>query len=204
MVGSAYKRKAAIFARQILAAKNQEAAGKNFAEAIEKSINAYRFAAGEPKEARFDVYPALNWLALRALDGPYQDGGEICRLCAAKANERFLSAPNIWSAVMAAEAYLIEVLCAGALGQAGADGERILAQVVKRYAESLTNVQFAPKDLDSITQQLDLLALFFDAKSRIDGPAAPGQKTVAQRVRQIAESIRRTDATTQGQSKPAK
>ena len=204
MVGSAYKRKAAVFARQILAEKNQEEAGKNFAEAIENSIDAYRLAAGEPKEARFDVYPALNWLALRALDGPYQDGEGICRLCAAKANERFLSAPNIWSAVMAAESYLIEVLCTGALGQAGADGERILAQVVKRYAESLTNVQFAPKDLDSITQQLDLLALFFDAKSRTDGPAAQGQKTVALRLRQIAESIRRADATTQGSSKPGK
>src|SRR5258705_1565021 len=63
MVGSAYKRKAAIFARQILAAKNQEAAGKNFAEAIEKSINAYRLAAGAPKEAGFDVHPGVNWLA---------------------------------------------------------------------------------------------------------------------------------------------
>jgi len=143
-------------------------------------------------------------LALRALDGPYQDGVEICRLCAKKANETFISAPNIWSAVMAAESYLTEVLCTGALGQAGADGERTLAQVAKCYAESLTNVQFAPKDLESITQQLDLLALFFDAKSQADGPTAQANKAVALRLRQIAESIRRADVTGQGLSKPAK
>ena len=105
---------------------------------------------------------------------------------------------------MAAEAYLIEVLCTGMLGQAGADGERALAQVAKRYAESLTNVQFAPKDLDSITQQLDLLALFFDAKSRTDGPAAQARKTVALRLKQIAESIRGVDAAIRGVANQAK
>ena len=105
---------------------------------------------------------------------------------------------------MAAESYLTEVLCTGALGQAGADGERALAQVAKRYAESLTNVQLAPKDLESITQQLDLLALFFDAKSQTDGPAAQANKAVALRLRQIAESIRRADAATQEPSQRAR
>jgi CHAT domain-containing protein len=189
LVGGAYKRKAAIYARQILDSKNKKSRKsiEGFNRAIQNSIAAYKRASGTSKEADFDPYPALNWLALTALEAISPDGAEDCALCARKANDRFVQEPNLWNAVMTAEAYLVEALCRGTLGDEGTTFE----QVGKRYAEALTNVQFAPKDLDSVTQQLCLLALLFEAKGEIRTPKsrAKAHATVAGRLRQLAERI---------------
>jgi hypothetical protein len=69
--------------------------------------------------------------------------------------------------------------------------------VGKRYAEALTNIQFAPKDLDSVTQQLGLLALLFEAKGEIRTPKsrAKAHATVAGRLRQLAERIQSGSST---------
>jgi RNA 3'-terminal phosphate cyclase len=112
---------------------------------------------------------------------------EDCVLCAKKANERFVQEPTLWNAVMTADAYLVEALCRGTLGNEG----KTFEQVGKRYAEALTNIQFAPKDLDSVTQQLCLLALLFEAKGEIRTPKsrAKADAAVAARLRQLAERI---------------
>ena len=66
---------------------------------------------------------------------------------------------------MAADAYLVESLCSGALGDEDGKSEKAFEEVSRRYSEALAHIQIAPKDLDSVTQQLCLLALLFDAKA---------------------------------------
>jgi hypothetical protein len=94
---------------------------------------------------------------------------------------------------MTADAYLVEALCRGTLGGEG----KTFEQVGKGYAEALTNIQFAPKDLDSVTQQLCLLALLFEAKGEIRTPKsrARAHATVAGRLRQLAERIQSGSST---------
>jgi hypothetical protein len=193
LVGSAYKRKAAIFAREILdpSAANRETSVKNFREAIRQSMAAYKNASGLESEPSFDPYPALNWLALEALGGEYRKGVGACVTCAKRANQEFLREANLWNAVMAAEAYLVETLCNGRLGRPSTVGEQAFEDVWRRYADALANVRFAPKDLDSVTLQVCLLALFFEAKSVFERQPARGrsQAAVAQRLRRLAERL---------------
>ena len=193
LAGSAYKRKAAIFAREILDpdAANRDGAIKSFREAIRQSIAAYRNASGSESDADFDAYAGLNWLALEALGGDYKKGVAACAIGAKRANEEFLREPGVWNAVMAAEAYLMETLCDGRLGRAGAAGDQALEDAWRRYVEALANVRFAPKDLDSVTLQLCLLALFFEARSAFESQAARArtQAAIAQRLRTLAERI---------------
>ena len=180
LVGAAYKRKAAIYARAIVAGKDRGTAAKLFNDAVRASIQAYQAASGRQDDKRFDPYPALNWLALKSLDG---DGAnvEVCRRCAELSNENFHRSPGFWQAVMAADAFLVESLCAGAFERTGNDGEQSLDNVWKRYADSLANLQVAPKDLDSVTEQLSILALFFEAKRK---------PLVARRLVALAERLR--------------
>ena len=181
LVGAAYKRKAAIYARAIVAGKEKGTVVKQFNDAVRASIQAYQAASGRQDDQRFDPYPALNWLALKSLDGPDGASAEVCRRCAEITNENFRRSPDFWQAVMAADACLVESLCTGVLNQAGNDGEQTLAKLWKQYADSLANLQIVPKDLDSVSEQLSLLALFFDAK---------GKPLVAGRLGRLAAQLR--------------
>jgi hypothetical protein len=125
------------------------------------------------------------------LNGDYKKGVATCLLCGKRANEEFLREANVWNAVMAAEAYLMETLCNGRLSKAGAAGDQALEDVWRRYSDALANVRFAPKDLDSVTMQLCVLALFFQARSAFENQAgrSHAQRIVAERLRKLAERI---------------
>ena len=191
LAGSAHKRKAAIFASKIVSGDRTAATVQAFNGAVQASIAAYEIGSGKPNEQRFDPYPALNWLSLKALEGNYEDGVAVCLACADKANERFKQSPDVWSAVMAAEAYLVESLCHGSMGRGDADSEKAFERVCKRYADALTNIRYAPKDLDSMAHQMCLLALFFDAKGAIQKQQSRGKaaSAIAARLRRLANSI---------------
>lgn len=178
LIGAGYKRKAAIFARQMIDADPNPDAEKGFDEAIAASIAAYDKAAGQPREENFDPYPALNSVALNSLAGTYRQGIDLCRACAAKANDRFIKSGGFWDAIMVPEAFLIEVLCSGALGQAAADDA--LEQIFEKYDRAMRDVLVLPKEMDSLTQQLSLLALFFEAKH---------QPEIANRLRHLADRL---------------
>jgi hypothetical protein len=160
LVGSAYKRKAALFARQILDPKtpNRQDSVKQFEDAIRRSIEAYKNA---------------------------------CIVCGKKANEKFLRAANVLNAVMAAEAYLVQSLFEGGLGRPSEAGDQTLEEVGRHYADALANVRFVPKDLDAVTLQLCVLALFFEAKGATETRAAraTAQAAVAHRLRRLSERI---------------
>jgi hypothetical protein len=191
VMGSAYKRKAAIFASRILAGDTTRDTVSAFNSAVQASIAAYETGMGKPGDARFDPYPALNALSLRALEGASKAGVAVCLACAEKANERFMLSPDVWNAVMAAEAYLVESLCRGTWNRDNNASEQSFEQVRKRYADALAHIQIAPKHLDSVAQQLCLLALLFDAKAATQSQAhrMRSNTAVAQRLRSLADKI---------------
>ena len=204
VIGSAYKRKAAIFANRVIAGDTAAATVKEFNNAVRESIAAYEIGSGESTDERFDPYPALNGLALKALEGPYKQGALECAACAGKANDRFKHSPDVWNAVMAADAYLVESLCSGALGDEDGKSEKAFEEVSRRYSEALAHIQIAPKDLDSVTQQLCLLALLFDAKAatRIGTSRGKADTVIAQRLRRLADTIRPGSCTAANNSRP--
>ena len=195
LIGSAYKRKAAIYARRILSSekKPSQESTRGIAAALSKAVAAYERASAASQEDRLDPdpYPMLNGLALRTIEGDYPDGVAECIACAERANERFGESPDVWHAVMAAEAHLVEALCSGAWSGDDAAAEKAFEQVQGCYASALANMQLAPKDLDSIARQLCLLALFFDAKgaTRTQAARARADGMTAQRLRRLADKI---------------
>ena len=192
VIGSAYKRKAAIFANRIIAGDTAAATVKEFNNALRASIAAYEVGSGKSTDARFNPYPALNGLALKALEGTYREGVAECVACADKANDRFKQSPDVWNAVMAADAYLVESLCTGALGNEDGKSEKAFEQLSHRYMDALAHIQIAPKDLDSVTQQMCLLAVLFDAKAATRTRTIRGKadRVIAQRLRRLADTIR--------------
>ncbi len=204
VIGSAYKRKAAIFANRIIAGDTAAATVKEFNSAVRESIAAYEIGSGKATDERFDPYPALNGLALKALEGPYKQGALECAACGGKANDRFKQSADVWNAVMAADAYLVESLCSGALGDEDGKSEKAFEEVSRRYSEALAHIQIAPKDLDSVTQQLCLLALLFDAKAatRIGTSRGKADTAIAQRLRRLADTIRPGSCTAANNSRP--
>ena len=192
LIGGAYKRKGAIFASRIVAGDTAAATVKELNDAVRASIAAYEIASGKSTDKRFDPYPALNRLALKILEGNYPEGIAECLACAEKANDRFRQSPDFWSAIMAADAYLVEGLITGTLGAADAKGEKAFEQLSARYTDAMANIQVAPKELDSAAQQLYLLALLFDAKGKIRAGSrrAKADRIIAQRLYRLADSIR--------------
>jgi CHAT domain-containing protein len=193
LIGGAYKRKAAVYARRILGSRNtpSDEAISGFEEALKNAIAAYEQASATTAEKRFDPYPALNALALRALEGTYRKGVAESVAYAERASKRFKESPDVWHAVMAADSYMVESLCRGRLGGDDAGNEKTFEQVCQRYEAALANLQVAPKDLDSVAQQLCLLALLFDAKgaTRAKAARAKADAMTAQRLRRLANKI---------------
>jgi hypothetical protein len=178
LIGAAYKRKAAIYAVRIV--KGDASVEGEFDQAIRASIAAYQQSAKPVSSDEFYPYALLNQIALQALLGQGKDVIELCRKCSAKANANFMESGNFWDAIMVPEAFLIEALCSGMLSDPGGSGDQALEKVFEHYQASLRSIQVLPKEMDSVTQQLKLLALFFEAAK---------QAHIARRLRRLAERL---------------
>ena len=130
----------------------------------------------------------LNQIALQAVLGQTEGVIELCRGCSAKANANFMESASFWDAIMVPEAFLIEALCSGILSDPGESGDRALEKVIEHYEASLRSIQVLPKEMDSVTQQLNLLALFFEARK---------QAHIGRRLRRLAERLNSQTSTAQ-------
>jgi CHAT domain-containing protein/triacylglycerol esterase/lipase EstA (alpha/beta hydrolase family) len=187
LIGSAYKRKATVHARQLTARSAAPGQDRELMAALQASERAYRAPIGDVNARDLNPYPALNWLFLLALTGSEQqrkDGIALARRCAAKANEQFSASASIWDAAMAADAYLVECLLDGSLGTD--DTARVLDNVWQRYRSALVGVMVTPKERNSIVQQICLMGLFYRARAASDGATA---QRVADRLRTLAEHL---------------
>ena len=178
LIGAAYKRKAAIYAGRIV--KGDAGVEGEFDQAIRASIAAYQQSAKPVSSDEFHPYALLNQIALQALLGQGENVIELCRKCSAKANANFIESASFWDAIMVPEAFLIEALCSGVLSDPGESGDQALQKVIEHYQASLRSIQVLPKEMDSVTQQFNLLALFFEAKK---------QAHIARRLRRLAERL---------------
>jgi len=177
--GSAWKRLASLFARQILAGGLDDAAraaaSQAMAEALVASAEAYRSAERVPGSARFSPYQALNRLALEALtpetpETPRAAAIDVARQCAHIAAQTFAASFDPWDEVMQPESLLVERMLDGSLALPGDAGALVQAELERAYDESLTHVTAKPSQLDSMASQMELLSRFADALS-VDDPA---------------------------------
>ena len=80
---------------------------------------------------------------------------------------------------MAPEAFMIETLCSGVFGQSTAAGDA-LELIIEKYDKAVRDVLVLPKEMDSVTQHISLLALFFEAKH---------QPNIANGLRRLADRL---------------
>jgi hypothetical protein len=190
--GSAFKRKASMHARNILAAFRERSDKTKVTQAkanivserakmqrsLADAVEAYRRGEGAAGDSRFRPYNALNRLALDALT-PWRGGErerdaavEFARQCRQAATQDFARSRTFWDAIMQPEALLVECLLDGSLAQSGDAGQAALKHVIQAYSEALSNLTATPRELDSVVSQMNLLATFCDALYVADGEKA--------------------------------
>lgn len=194
--GSAFKRKASLYARRLLTGSltpdDVKAADLKMRAALVSSVKAYRHAEGRPGDSRFAPYNALNRLALDALtpweDSAAKDGAiALADQCRQTAAQSYARSPNLWDAVMQPEALLVERLIDGSLGKAGDAGQAVFAEVERAYAEAMSSITIKPSQIDSVVSQMELLSRFCDAMGLARRDAA--LERVADRLLDLAQRL---------------
>jgi CHAT domain-containing protein len=191
IVASAYKRKAAIFANRVIAGDSTRATITAFNRALDASIGAYESGSETQAFGSLDPYPLINALALRSIAGAYEPGILSAAECGENANKRFMENGDVWSALMAAEAHLVECLCRGDFFREDASSEQYFEKVWQHYSDAMARLRIAPKHLDTVIRQLSLLALLFEARSIIEGQRRRSRpaKVAARRLRALAARL---------------
>jgi hypothetical protein len=194
--GSAFKRKASVYAERLLSGeldkRETEEAGIALRQALLDSAVAYHDAEGAPGSAIFSPYTALNRLAMEALAKSWNDSAraqaiELAQQCRKAAAENTANCPNIWDRIMQAESLLVERMIDGALGAANAKGNAALEEVSLAYELALVNVTIKPSELDSLISQLKFLSRFNRALGVAKGDDA--KLRIAQRLLDLLQRI---------------
>ena len=181
LLGSAWKRLASVKALQLLAlgaaapATDTAAATAVMHLALKNASNAYRHAEGRPGSSQFNPYNLLNRLALDALRAdPASDAGQgEARELVAHCRQALVSAygadGDVWLAVMQPESVLVEQLRVGGLAADGETADTAWKAVSVAYAQAVDRLLIQPWQLNSVVDQLTLLATFSRARHCADG-----------------------------------
>ena len=161
LLGSAYKRLAAVMAKN-------RSAWRTVAKVLKQSADAYREALGDDPAAT--PYNALNhlqsaWLADDLEAGSADQEIALARRCADTARQRFSQSQDFFDAVMSADAEVTAWLLGGAVSEGDAGRLR------QEYGDTLKGVQASARQRDSVAAQLGLLARFLKLRGR--GPDEP-------------------------------
>jgi hypothetical protein len=184
LLGSAYKRLAAVLAGNLRQDHEQE--GGDVLLALERAIDWYAKAGTQP-------YQVLNLLALEAV----RDFGieaqpaslELVRGCAQQARAAWRANPDFWNAVMPADALLTERLLDRSFGSKGRAGETSFNDVQKTYADALAHVPGTPRELDSLVQHLRILQVLFKAQGHLNPRLAGRARLIAERLDLLAQQM---------------
>ncbi len=216
LLGSAYKRKASLAARILIEAQRRpevlsqaelDQTRTTMVDALKQSVAAYAISAGLPGRAGFDIYRAINRLALDALT-EWRDASErkaaaaLARWCGERAAERFAHKPDFWDAIMQPEALLVEHLVEGTLGHSTDATAIVFERIVRTYRETLDNVTVTPAQIDSVASQLEVLARLYEALATA-GNGRPSTLT-AERLRQLASALQPRRAVSRAPATPAR
>ncbi len=170
LLGSAWKRKAAVHARAALAGRAGELA--RMKEALAHSARCYRAAASELDAPQVAPYQTLNWLfvwSLSALAEERQRYVPHVQRCVAAANTAFADDPQPWNVTVVADAALLTALLTQSLAALDASGDRALDTLAAAYEEALQSALLTPRERDSVLRQVALAALFHQALEQADG-----------------------------------
>lgn len=205
LLGSAYKRLAAVHAKAAVAATDatgRAAALRAMRSALDESERWY-FGQVTPADATSDAtidptsnaepdpYTCINWLFLITLRPvPAAERAQrqaFAQRCAAVAAQRFGDEADFWSAITAADVALVQQLLDGAQGGSNAPAVmQAVAQAVRSYQDVLQGLAVRPKQLQSTVQQLCLMALFNDA---LAGGRKDAHARTAASLREIADAL---------------
>jgi hypothetical protein len=188
LLGSAYKRLAAVHAKAAVAAGADDDAASRAAclramrSALDESERWY-FGQVTPADATSDAtidptsnaepdpYTCINWLFLITLRPvPAAERAQrqaFAQRCAAVAAQRFGDEADFWNAITAADVALVQ-------------------QAVRSYQDVLQGLAVRPKQLQSTVQQLCLMALFNEALA--NGRKDAHARTAAS-LREIADAL---------------
>ncbi|MDT7833633.1 CHAT domain-containing protein [Aquabacterium sp. OR-4] len=185
LLGSAHKRRAGLHARAGQVAAMRADLGQSLAW--------YRAAAPLAQGPEQHPYSVLNWLALAAwepalaADIDASTGLALAQRCADAASGRFRLSNDFWDAVMAADAHLTLALLRGELGGAAAD--QAVNRLQARYLDSLTGLLLPLRGMDSVVQQMHLLAQCFAARGALAGPTAATDLRTATALHTLGERL---------------
>jgi len=212
LLGSAYKRKAGEYARRLIehvgslpggAAANTPAwtpvavqhEWDALRKALKNSIHHYRQAP--------DPYPTLNRLVLAAALTSAEPDTRTeqwtksklikARRCKKRVEELFVADSSFWNSIMQAEALLAKYLLQGKLSEPGQAGDVARDSLVQEYKKALKRAPRAPREFDSMLQQLVLLERFYEALSLggSDAAAQESQRRSAGRLKQLWQALSR-------------
>ena len=174
LLGSAYKRKAAIHALAYLA--GDAAQFDAMQKELVRSADAYGSMATQLGAQIVRPYHTLNWLFLWSLTADMAQRSAhlpLARGCAASANAAFVDSPEAWNATMVAEAALVAALLNQALDAGGAAGDAAVDELARAYEDCLHGALITPKERDAVMRQIALMSLFYLAHEKAAGVAGP-------------------------------
>jgi CHAT domain-containing protein len=183
LLGSAYKRLAAVLAGNLRQDQNKE--GGDVLLALERAIDWYAKAGTQP-------YQVLNLLALEAVrdfDKAEPTSLDRVRGCALQARAAWRANPDFWNAVMPADALITERLLDRSFGSKGRAGETSFTEVQKTYADALAHVPGTPRELDSVVQHLRILQVLFEAQGHLNPRLASRARLIAERLDLLAQQM---------------
>jgi CHAT domain-containing protein len=165
LLGSAWKRKAAVHARAYLASARQTEFNR-MADALEQSSRAYQAMASTLEDKEVRPYQTLNWLFLWSLTAQAEQRMAYvvqAQRCAAAANAAFADDPEAYNSTMVADAALVTALLNDSLRAAVSGSDAALDGLVAGYEDALQSAVVTPKERDSVVRQIRLMALFHRA-----------------------------------------
>ncbi len=168
LLGSAWKRRAEILARQ-------GAPWKEVAADLREAAEAYAQGQGDPALPDYNPYARINRMQIEAVlgEGKVDAFADEARLCQDAARRRFGRSYDFWDAVMPLDAALALALIDGSLLKS-VDG------LASQYREALGQVAASPRQRNSMLRQMKIVAILL--RNRGTGDLADALDNLASRV----------------------
>jgi CHAT domain-containing protein/pimeloyl-ACP methyl ester carboxylesterase len=166
LLGSAYKRKAAVHAIAYLEPQGKLAEFEAMRDALQRSTASYEAMASKLEDKIIRPYPTLNWLFLWSLTAqPKERRAYLAHVqrCAAAANAAFADDPEAYNSTMVPDAQLLTALLNDSLVDAAEGSAATLDALVNAYEEALATSFVTPKERDTVVKQIRKMALFHRA-----------------------------------------
>ncbi|HMC15049.1 MAG TPA: CHAT domain-containing protein, partial [Albitalea sp.] len=174
LLGSAWKRKAAVHARAYLKDSSPDELAL-MTDALQHSVASYHAMASQLGAKEVRPYQTLNWLFLWSIRADSSERLAYVphvQRCAAAANAEFSEDPMAFNSTMVADATLVVALLDGSLAAQGSAGDPALARIAAAYEDALQGALVTPRERDLVLQQIQFMALFHQAYEKATGTAS--------------------------------